>query len=52
MIKAEEAERQRLANLEKQLIEEMRLKLASLLNEKAKMSDVRESDTKEFENID
>lgn len=48
----EQAESERLANLEQQLIKELKNKLFALLNERTQISDVRESDVKESELID
>ena len=48
----EQAESERLANLEQQLIKELKNKLFALLNERTQISDVRESDVKESELMD
>lgn len=50
--KAEEEERKRLIEMERMLIDELKAKLMSILNEKSKLSDMRENDVKEIENID
>jgi len=52
LAKADEQEQKRLVDLERQLIDEMKQNLFAILNEKAKISDVRESDVKEIEFID
>lgn len=50
--KAGEEERKRLIEMERMLIDELKAKLMSILNEKSKLSDMRENDVKEIENID
>jgi hypothetical protein len=52
MTRREEQERKRIAELERQLIQELKKNLFDIMNENAKISDVREADVKEIEIID
>lgn len=52
LLREENLERERLAKLEQLLIKQMKERLLSILNERAQVGDVRESDVKESEIID